>query len=153
VHNERCTPGSVRGARKPLGVSRERRRAPTLRVAYNGWLLGYFKASEFTMLNHGGCKAAWYLEVLDQKPGTAWVQTHMGTGKFGHLAAAGEAAWVRKPMYWDTNYVLLAATTDFHMEPEISECYTRSKLMDLGPELGRLFLAGGPGGINPLCTK
>ena len=33
VHNERCTPGSERGARRPLGVSRERRRAPTLRAS------------------------------------------------------------------------------------------------------------------------
>jgi hypothetical protein len=29
VHNERCTPGSAGGARKPAGVSRSRRRAPT----------------------------------------------------------------------------------------------------------------------------
>lgn len=29
VHNERCTPGSVGGARKPTGASRGRRRAPT----------------------------------------------------------------------------------------------------------------------------
>jgi RNA-directed DNA polymerase len=29
VHNERCTPGSDGGARKPAGVSRTRRRAPT----------------------------------------------------------------------------------------------------------------------------
>lgn len=29
VHNERCTPGSAGGARKPAGASRTRRRAPT----------------------------------------------------------------------------------------------------------------------------
>ena len=29
VHSERCTPGSVGGARKPTGASRSRRRAPT----------------------------------------------------------------------------------------------------------------------------
>lgn len=29
VHSERCTPGSVGGARKPTGASRKRRRAPT----------------------------------------------------------------------------------------------------------------------------
>ena len=31
VHNERCTPGSDGGARKPPGASRKRRRAPTIR--------------------------------------------------------------------------------------------------------------------------
>jgi len=30
VHNERCTPGSEGGARKPACVERARRRAPTL---------------------------------------------------------------------------------------------------------------------------
>jgi len=33
VHNERCTPGSDGGARKPPGASRKRRRAPTIRIA------------------------------------------------------------------------------------------------------------------------
>jgi len=122
-------------------------------VAYNGWLLGYFKASEFTMLNNGGCNAAWYLEVFDQKPGTAWVQTHMGTGKFHDEAAPGEAAWVRAPMYLDTNGVPTETTVDSYMKPQNGECYTRSPLAYMGPGLGWFFLAGGPGGTNLLCTK
>jgi hypothetical protein len=32
VHNERCTPGSEGGARKPTGASRNRRRVPTLQA-------------------------------------------------------------------------------------------------------------------------
>ncbi len=122
-------------------------------VTYNGWFLGYFKASQFTMLNNGGCRASWYLEVLDIKPGTAWAQTQMGTGKFGHLASLGEAAWVRKPMYLDMNYLPLEVTVDAHMGPEKLECYRRSDLLDMGSGLGRYFLAGGPGGFNLLCTK
>jgi len=122
-------------------------------VAYNGWFLGYFKASHFTILNKGGCNAAWYLEVLDAKPGTAWVQTELGTGKFHYEAGPGEAAWVRRPTYWDMNYVLQEPTVDYGMGPAKQECYTRSPLMDMGLGLGKRFLAGGPGGYNSLCTK
>ncbi len=122
-------------------------------VAYNGWLLGYFQASHFTMLNNGGCRAEWYLEVLDRKPGTAWVQTEMGTGKFVADAAPGEAAWVRMPWYWDMNWVLTEPPVYYGMSPVKDQCYTRSKLMDMGPGLGKIFLAGGPGGYDPLCTK
>jgi len=122
-------------------------------LTYNGWFLGYVSASRFTMLSKGACEAQWYLEVLDRNPGTAWVETEMGTGKFGHKAAPGEAAWVQIPVYWDANYVLQEPTDTYAMQPADKNCYTRSPLMDLGPGLGKIFLAGGPGGYNPLCTK
>jgi len=122
-------------------------------VSYNGWFLGYFEASRFTLLPNGGCRAQWYLEVLDRKPGPAWVETEMGTGKFGDKAAPGEAAWVRRPMYWDMNWVLTEPPVYYGMQPVNYDCYTRSKLMDMGPGLGNFFFAGGPGGYNPLCTK
>jgi len=122
-------------------------------VSYNGWFLGYFDASQFTLLDNGGCWAEWYLEVLDRKPGSAWVETHMGTGKFGDTAAPGEAAWVQMPMYWDTNYMLQEPQVDQGMKPVNYACYKRSQLMDLGPGLGKIFLAGGPGGFSALCTK
>ena len=121
-------------------------------VVYNGWFLGYYPANLFTMLNKGACSANWYTEVLDQKPGTAWVQTEIGTGQF-HTAGAGHAAWVRQPMYWDMNWLVQEPKVDLPMTPEKDKCYTRSPLMDLGPPLGKRFLAGGPGGYNPLCTK
>jgi hypothetical protein len=122
-------------------------------IAYNGWLLGYYPASLFTLLNKGACSANWYTEVVDQKPGTAWVQTEIGTGKFHYEAGPGEAAWVRQPMYWDMNYLLQEPKVDQRMEPRNDKCYTRSDLIDLGPLLGKQFRAGGPGGDNPLCTK
>jgi hypothetical protein len=121
-------------------------------VVYNGWFLGYYPANLFTMLNKGACSANWYTEVLDQKPGTAWVQTEIGPGKFGHVAAPGEAAWVRQPLYWDMNWLVQEPKGDEHMLPEDINCYRRSDLIDLGP-LGKRFLAGGPGGYNLLCTK
>jgi hypothetical protein len=39
------------------------------------------------------------------------------------------------------------------MTPVNNNCYRRSNLLDLGPLLGKWFLAGGPGGNNPACTK
>jgi hypothetical protein len=122
-------------------------------VAYNGWLLGYYPASLFTLLDKGACSANWYTEVADQKPGTAWVQTEIGTGKYGHEAAPGEAAWVRQPLYLDMNWLLQEPKIDEPMVPINMACYTRSALIDLGLPLGKWFLAGGPGGYNPLCTK
>jgi len=122
-------------------------------IAYNGWFLGYYPGNLFTLLNKGACTANWYVEVLDQKPGTAWVQTEAGTGKYGHEAVPGEAAWVRQPFYWDMNWLLQEPKSDQLMEPGNDKCYTRSILIDLGPLLGKRFLAGGPGGYNPLCTK
>ncbi len=105
------------------------------------------------MLNQGGCSAQWYLEVLDRKPGTAWAETEMGTGKFVADAALDEMAWVQRPLYWDMNYVPQEPAVDKGVGPVNMKCYTRSPLMDLGPELGKMFLAGGPGGYNSLCTK
>ena len=122
-------------------------------IAYNGWFLGYYPGNLFTLLNKGACTANWYVEVLDQKPGTAWVQTEVGTGKYGHEAGPGEAAWVRQPFYWDMNWLLQEPKIDQPMLPRDNNCYTRSALIDLGPLLGKRFLAGGPGGYNPLCTK
>jgi len=122
-------------------------------LSYNGWLLGYYPASLFTMLDKGACSASWYTEVADQKPGTAWVQTEIGTGKFGDTAVPGEAAWVRQPLYWDMSYLLQEPKIDEYMQPYDTLCYSRSKLTDLGALLGKRFLAGGPGGYNPLCTK
>jgi hypothetical protein len=122
-------------------------------LAYNGWLLGYYPASLFTLLNKGACSANWYVEVLDQKPGSAWVQTEAGTGKYGHEAVPGEAAWVRQPLFWDTNWLVQEPKVDLPMTPQKNKCYTRSPLMDLGPLWGKRFFAGGPGGYNPLCTK
>jgi hypothetical protein len=90
---------------------------------------------------------------VDQKPGTVWVQTEIGTGKFGDQAVPGEAVWVRQPLYLDMNWLLQEPNVDEHMKPENKECYKRSALIDLGPPLGKRFLAGGPGGYNPLCTK
>jgi hypothetical protein len=122
-------------------------------IAYNGWFLGYYPGNLFTLLNKGACTANWYVEVLDQKPGAAWVQTEAGTGKFGNQAVPGEAAWVRQPLYWDMNWLLQEPKIDQPMLPRDNNCYTRSALIDLGPLLGKRFLAGGPGGYNPLCTK
>jgi hypothetical protein len=122
-------------------------------IAYNGWLLGYYPSSLFTLLNKGACTAGWYTEVADQKPGTAWVQTEIGAGKFHNDAGPGEAAWVRQPLFWDMNWLLQEPKVDEHMQPEKKECYTRSDLVDIGPLLGKRFLAGGPGGYNALCTK
>ncbi|HZF50886.1 MAG TPA: neprosin family prolyl endopeptidase [Polyangiaceae bacterium] len=122
-------------------------------VVYNGWFLGYYPGNLFTLLNKGACTANWYTEVADQKPGTAWVQTEIGTGEFGDKALPGEAAWVRQPLYWDMNWVLQEPKIDQLMEPINDKCYRRSDLIDLGPLLGKRFLAGGPGGYNPLCTK
>ncbi|MCK6591380.1 MAG: neprosin family prolyl endopeptidase [Polyangiaceae bacterium] len=122
-------------------------------IAYNGWLLGYYPSSLFTLLNKGACSANWYVEVADQKPGLAWVETEVGTGEYGDQAVPGDAAWVRQPMYWDMNWLLQEPKIDRHMVPENKSCYTRSPLLDMGPLLGKRFLAGGPGGYNPQCTK
>jgi len=122
-------------------------------LVYNGWFLGYVKGSLFTMLNKGGCSAEWYLEALDRKPGTAWAETEMGAGKFVAEAGPGEAARVRMPLYLDMNWVLSEPPVYYGVSPVNNQCYTRSKLMDLGLVLGKYFLAGGPGGYNSLCTK
>jgi Neprosin len=122
-------------------------------IAYNGWFLGYYPGRLFKLLDKGACRANWYLEALDKKPGTAWVQTEMGTGKFPEEAGFGEAAWVRQPLYRDRDWVLREVALDERMVPEKLECYKRSELFDLGPAVGKVFLAGGPGGYSPLCTK
>jgi hypothetical protein len=122
-------------------------------VAYNGVLLGYYPGRLFTLLDKGACSANWYVEVADQTPGTAWVKTEMGSGKFDFAAGPGEAASVRQPLYLDESWVVREVAVDRWMEPYEQLCYTRSTLLDLGPVLGKQFLAGGPGGYNPLCTK
>ena len=81
------------------------------------------------------------------------MKTEVGSGKLVADARPGEAAAVRQPKYLDLNW-LLRDPQDQRMQPFKDECYTRSDLVDLNsPELGKQFLAGGPGGFSPLCTK
>jgi hypothetical protein len=122
---------------------------------YNGQWLGYYPASLFTMLNQGACYGGWYTEVLDMTSpsGGTWVKTEIGTGQFHNVAGDLRSAWVRQPKYRDIGWIEQDPPVDSFMEPRNADCYTRSDLLDLGPLLGQRFLAGGPGGNNPACTK
>jgi hypothetical protein len=123
-------------------------------ISYNGILLGYYPGSLFTKLNQGACAGGWYTEVLDQTTpsGGTWVKTEIGTGQFpvdGDL----RSAWVRRPKYLDMSWLEQDPPPFNYMTPNNDACYQKTPLKDLGPLFGQQFLAGGPGGNNPACTK
>jgi hypothetical protein len=113
-------------------------------ITYNGWLLGYYPASLFTMLNTGACRASWYAEVFRKNVNDPAIKTEMGSGKFPE-AEIPNVAYVRNPRYHDYFGTPLEPQDDAHMVPYAPLCYGRSPLTN-----GILNLSG-PGGFNPAC--
>jgi hypothetical protein len=114
-------------------------------IMYNGWLLGYYPASLFTMLNTGACGSAWYGEVFRKlTDSTNAIKTEMGSGKFPEVGIPN-VAYVRNPRYHDYFGAPLEPQDDFHMVPYAPLCYARAPLTN------GILMISGPGGFNPAC--
>lgn len=114
-------------------------------IAYNGWLLGYYPASLFTMLNTGACKSSWYGEVFRKNVNNPdAINIEMGSGKFPE-AGIPNVAYMRNPRYHDYFGTPLEPQDDFHMVPYAPLCYGRSPLTN------NILIVGGPGGFNSAC--
>jgi len=113
-------------------------------VTYNGWLLGYYPVSLFSMLNTGACKSSWYGEVFNPYPNQGAVKTEMGSGKYPEIGIPN-VAYVRNPRYHNYFGTSLLPQDDYHMVPYAPLCYGRAPLTN-----GILILSG-PGGFNPAC--
>ena len=120
-------------------------------IAFNGDLLGYYPANLFKMLKSGACRAAWYGENYNPKPGTA-NYTEMGSGLFAE-AGLFNAAHIRNPLYYDQGWLAVKPKDEFYMSPVKPACYNRSALIHLGPPWDSSFVfLGGLGSKNPECV-
>jgi len=114
-------------------------------ITYNGWLLGYYPASLFTMLNTGACKSSWYGEVFRKNTNNPnAIKIKMGSGKFPELGTPN-VAYVRNPRYHDYFGAPLEPQDDWYMVPYAPLCYGRAPLTN------GILMIGGPGGFNPAC--
>jgi hypothetical protein len=114
-------------------------------ITYNGWLLGYYPANLFTMLNGGACKSSWYGEVLRGNPNDQnSTKTEMGSGRFPEVGIPN-VAYVRNPRYYDLFGFPVEPQDDWHMTPYEPLCYGRTPLWD------GILIISGPGGYNPGC--
>ncbi len=126
-------------------------------IAHNGNLLGYYPASLFHQLDKGACRVSWYGEVYDPTP-KDWTANNIGSGEFAS-AGFGYAAYVRDPIYLDSQYIPLYPQDDadpdifrdLSMSPFDTDCYKRSVLSVGASPWSRYLYLGGPGGDAPGC--
>jgi Neprosin len=119
-------------------------------IAYNQYLLGYYPASAFTLLNGGACESRWYGEVYNPDPKKGAVKTEMGSGRFAE-AGRPNVAYVRRPEFFDTSWLSGEPTGFIFAKPIEASCYTRSTLAPDPVSGGQIFNFGGPGGKDPGC--